>query len=193
NSRFEKFIRAGGYSNKEYWDDKSWEFKESENITQPGYLSDSNFNDPEQPIVGVSFYEAEAFCKWLTKNSNGKYEYGLPGEKVWEKAARGDKGWEYPWGEGFDKEKCNTKESEIGRTTRVSVYHNGISQYGCYDMAGNVWEWTSSYYDNDKDTFVLRGGSFNLDSFFCRCASRTNFGPNIRSLVIGFRCSRIKL
>ncbi|MCP3901621.1 MAG: SUMF1/EgtB/PvdO family nonheme iron enzyme [Desulfobacteraceae bacterium] len=193
NSRFEKFIRAGGYSNKEYWDDESWEFKESENIIQPKYLSNFDFNDPEEPIVGVSFYEAEAFCKWLTKNSNGKYEYRLPSEKEWEKAARGDKGWEYPWGEGFDKEKCNTKESEIGRTTRVSVYHNGISQYGCYDMAGNVWEWTSSYYDNDKDRFVLRGGSFYDNSVGCRCAYRYYYLPNERNIGLGFRCSRIKL
>ncbi|MCK5541848.1 MAG: SUMF1/EgtB/PvdO family nonheme iron enzyme [Desulfobacterales bacterium] len=193
NERYKKFISAGGYSNKDYWDEKGWNWKNEDNIFQPVYLSDKNFNDPEQPVVGVSFYEAQAFCKWLTKSRNDGYGYRLLDEKEWEKAARGDKGLKYPWGDEFDKEKCNSKESGINKTTRVTVYPNGISPYGCYDMAGNVWEWTSSPHENHEGAFVLRGGSFFSISGLCRCANRFFDNPDVRYYFIGFRCSRIKL
>lgn len=193
NDRYKKFIAAGGYSNKAYWDDNGWEWKNKENISQPEFLSDETYNDPEQPVVGVSFYEAEAFCRWLTKSRDDGYEYRLPDEKEWEKAARGEDGRIYPWGDEFDSEKCNTEKSGIEAPTRVSKYSNGISPYGCYDMAGNVLEWTSSYKDGDKDFFVLRGGAFLGDAFNCRCAARGSLNPDERDLIIGFRCTRIKL
>ncbi len=89
-----------------------------------------------------------------------------------------------------DGEKCNTAETGIGKITPVYRYPNGISPNGCYDMAGNVWEWTSSYYNNKKMSSVLRGGSWHRNSGGCRCACRDHSGPGIRFNYIGFRCAR---
>ena len=145
-------------------------------------------------MVGVSYYEVEAFAAWSSKR--------LPTEKEWERAARGTDGREYPWGNEFDPEKCNTEESKIGKTTRVTRYPNGISAVGCYDMAGNVWEWTDSWYDDDDNNNnnnnnntmrVLRGGSWDFDRDDARCADRSRFHPIIRFIFIGFRCARTKI
>ncbi len=185
NSQYKKFIAAGGYTNEEIlkkcWTEKGRKWREAENVTQPGYWHDEKWNQPDHPVVGVSSYEAEAYAKWAGKR--------LPTEKEWEKAARGTDGRVYPWGDEFDKEKCNTYESGLGRTTRVILYPNGISPYGCYDMAGNVWEWTDSWYEKDK-TRVLRGGSWGNEGDFCRCASRNGLNPNYRNNGVGFRCAR---
>ncbi|OQY01340.1 MAG: hypothetical protein B6I26_04665 [Desulfobacteraceae bacterium 4572_130] len=191
NKIYRKFINSHGYFNKEFWDKSGWEWKDKNNIFQPQYISDKKFNDPYKPVIGVSFYEACAFCKWLSQNKNNGFKYRLPNEKEWEKASRGNDGRVYPWGDEFDKNKCNTYESEIKKTTKVFTYSNGTSPYGCYDMAGNVWEWTNSFYDNNKDSYVLLGGSFYNGSGVCRYADRNNNDPNNRISTVGFRCARI--
>ncbi|ACN16484.1 conserved hypothetical protein [Desulforapulum autotrophicum HRM2] len=193
NHRFDRFVKAGGYGKKDFWDDKGWQWRETKHIDQPQYWEDKAYNDPEQPVVGVSWYEADAYARWMTKFRDDGYTCKLPDEVEWERAARGDGGNVYPWGNTFDPDKCNSAESNIGKPSRVSVYPNGVSPYGCYDMAGNVWEWTSSFYDNKENRFFLRGGSFDGGSDYCRCAARSNYyDPGNRSFFIGFRCVRIK-
>jgi gamma-glutamyl hercynylcysteine S-oxide synthase len=153
NKQYEKFIEKGGYKKDEYWSEEGRKWKIEKKKTKPKYWDDERFNAPKQPVVGVSFYEAEAYAKWAGKR--------LPTEKEWERAARGTDGREYPWGNEFDKEKCNCSESGHGKTTNVTLYKNGVSPEGCYDMAGNVWEWTSSFYYKDKGSDrVFRGGSW---------------------------------
>jgi iron(II)-dependent oxidoreductase len=164
------------------WSQSGQAWLKQKPINQPSYWTDKEWNQPDHPVVGVSYYEAEAFSKWKEKR--------LPTELEWERAARGTEGREYPWGDEFDSERCNTRESGIGRTTSVTKYPNGVSPEGCYDMAGNVWEWTSSWYDKDKDSYVLRGGSWNYDRGNCRCAVRLNFHPSSRNNLVGFRCAR---
>jgi formylglycine-generating enzyme required for sulfatase activity len=184
NGQYAKFIEAGGYREDEYWTSDGQAWREEKRISQPQYWNDKKWNQPEHPVVGVSYYEAEAFAAWADKR--------LPTEKEWERAARGSDGREYPWGNEFDPEKCNTAESKIGKTTRVTRYPNGISPVGCYDMAGNVWEWTSSWYDDENTLRVLRGGSWNYFRELARCADRYRLNPNYRDFNFGFRCARTK-
>jgi iron(II)-dependent oxidoreductase len=136
----------------------------------------------------VTWHGATGYCKWRSKKEG--ITYCLPTEEEWEKATRGTDGRRYPWGDEFDKAKCNTSESGIGTTTLVNKYQDGASPYGCYDMAGNVWEWTNSWYNEEKRSKVLRGGSWYFNYVDARCASRFRFLPGDRLIDIGFRCAR---
>jgi gamma-glutamyl hercynylcysteine S-oxide synthase len=185
NMQFKNFIEAGGYTNKEIldtcWSEEGRKWRQKNNIASPIYWSDERWNQPEHPVVGVSYYEAEAYAKWAGKR--------LPTEREWEKAARGTDGREYPWGDAFDIEKCNISGSGIGGTTRVNRYPNGVSPYGCYDMAGNVWEWTDAWYDKSETMKVLRGGSWFISYERARCACRFRGDPDSGGSGIGFRCA----
>ncbi len=186
NSQYKKFVDEGGYTDDDIlqgcWSEEGRKWRQKKNTVQPKYWEDEKWSQPEFPVVGVCYYEGEAYAKWAGKR--------LPTEKEWEKAARSEDGREYPWEGEFDKEKCNSDESGIGKTSRVDRYPNGVSLYGCYDMAGNVWEWTSDWYDEKQDTIVLRGGSWLNGSIDCRCAFRIGDGPISRYFSIGFRCAR---
>jgi formylglycine-generating enzyme required for sulfatase activity len=111
-------------------------------------------------------------------------------EEEWEKAARGTDGRDYAWGNEFDKDNCNVKESLLGETTEVNRYSNGTSPFGCYDMSGNVWEWTSTWYNTSQKAKALRGGSWYGNRFLARCADRFWLNPVLRYNYIGFRCAR---
>ncbi|MCA9448342.1 MAG: SUMF1/EgtB/PvdO family nonheme iron enzyme, partial [Candidatus Omnitrophica bacterium] len=90
NGAYRKFIEGSGYENQTYWSEEGWQWRTSETITKPRFWDDERFNGPDQPVVGVSYYEAEAYAKWAGKR--------LPTEQEWEKAARGTDGRKYPWG-----------------------------------------------------------------------------------------------
>ena len=155
----------------------------------------------DHPVVNVLWRDAVAYCKWLNETLRG--EIGdrvirLPTEVEWEKAARGEYGNEWPWGNEWDSAKCNSKEGGKGDTTPVGAYSpQGDSPYGAADMAGNVWEWcstkwqkygdqspalhgidewTDAYVAGD-DSRVLRGGSFVVDARDVRGAFRS--GPSL--------------
>lgn len=184
NEQFREFMEDEGYAKAEYWSDKGKKWKEQKNVTQPQYWNDTQWNQTDHPVVGVTWYEAEAYAKWAGKR--------LPTEEEWEKAARGKEGCIYPWGDKFDKAKCNSAESEGRSTTPVTKYVNGLSPYGCYDMAGNVWEWTESFsYGGEKDFPVLRGGSWLNESVHQQSSFRIHYYHATRSSSdVGFRCAR---
>jgi formylglycine-generating enzyme required for sulfatase activity len=145
----------------------------------------------DHPVVLVSFEDAEKFCDWrsLKEGLKGGKSIRLPTEEEWEKAARGIDGREYPWGDKFDADLCNTGDADIGETTSVTKYPKGVSPFGCYDMAGNVWEWTDSLYDKNQEVKVLRGGSWYGSHESARCAYRGRDWGTWDSLI-GFRCAR---
>jgi len=175
------------------------------------YIKSKGINNPvhlwerkkDHPVSGVEWIEALEYCQWLNSLLKAELPSGLvlrlPTEAEWEKAARGTDGWEYPWGNNFDKNRCNTYEGGKGGTTPVGFYSPlGDSPYGCADMAGNIWEWNHSlmkaYPYNIKDGRedekvsgyrVLRGGSFDYDGMFARCAYRGDYDPPLNSR--GFR------
>jgi formylglycine-generating enzyme required for sulfatase activity len=203
NAEFERFIQDGGYQTRDYWTDAGWKQKESDDWSQPRYWEDKKWNDPSQPVVGVSWYEALAYCRWLSAKSGR--EYRLPSEAQWEKAARGTDGRRYPWGDDWDPDRCNNKETGPGRTTPVGQYPEGDSPYGVGEMVGQVWEWCSSKYapyrykpDDGRedleggDTRILRGGSWydSSPAGVCRCGARDGFYPRYGNYHWGFRCVR---
>ena len=117
----------------------------------------------------------------------------LPTEQQWKRAAQGDDGREYPWGNEFDKTKCNTNASEIGLTTPVTQYPQGASPFGVMDMSGNVWEWCLTAWDSGKsgldgsDWRCLRGGSWYVSVNHARASYRTRYSPGGRNDDDGFR------
>jgi len=120
-------------SNKDYGD-----FIRKKEHPAPAYWDDPHLNKPEQPVVGVNWEEAKTFCEYRGKR--------LPTEAEWEKAARGPKANLYPWGNDFDPAKVNYGKKHDA-TTPVNSYPEGASYYGLFNMAGNVFEWVSDWYD----------------------------------------------
>ncbi len=108
------------------------------------------------PVVDIDWAEAQAFCGWLRQQTGVPFR--LPTEAEWEKAARGTDGRSFPWGDEFDPSCANTRENGHGGTSPVGSYPAGVSPYGLLDMAGNVWEWTTSrqapypYADDERNT-----------------------------------------
>jgi formylglycine-generating enzyme required for sulfatase activity len=186
NAQYLTFVEATAYDRPVHWEDgKPQEGQE------------------DHPLVNVTWHDAVAYCRWLTKTTGRSYR--LPSEAEWEKAARGTDGRIYPWGdEPPDENRCNFGGNVEG-TTPVGAYSpQGDSLYGCVDMAGNVWEWCAtrdgkSYpYDVLEDEWsddylqgdavrVLRGGSWFVNQDYARCAFRYWLNPGYRNNYIGFR------
>ena len=154
----------------------------------PGHrrLRDKYSDADKQPVIYVSYFEAQLYARWRACR--------LPSEQEWEKAASWDGQRQqkrvFPWGDKFDAAFCNTRESELGKTTVVGSYPKGASPYGVRDMAGNVWEWTNSpWSESDKDP-VIRGGSWGNSDDFAACVYRYSHYPDDRDDDVGFRCAR---
>jgi formylglycine-generating enzyme required for sulfatase activity len=169
SSQFQCFIDDKGYGTDEWWQGLQRQSPER-----------SRWDQGNHPRETVSWYEAMAYCKWLTARlrAAGKLGKGeeirLPTEQEWEKAARGTDGREYPWGEGYQLGRANIDETAsdkgphyLQRTSAVGIYPQGESPCGALDMSGNVWEWCLNEHDGKESagdaSRALRGGSW-IDS-----------------------------
>jgi|GEM_PF-377738 len=149
---------------------------------------------PDQPRNCVTWYEALNYCE-----ARGG---SLPTEREWEYAARGVESWTYPWGNQLDTDYVNSAENGLAMTTQVGRYPQGASWVGALDMGGNVWEWTSSIYEDypydasdGRENLairdvnrVLRGGSFDYSSVVLRMGDRFGTSPSLDGISRGFRC-----
>ena len=125
-----------------------------------------------------------AFCFWLSRFLP---HVRLPTEEEWERLARGKDGYEYPWGNSWQKGFSNTEESGIGQTSAVGLFPEGVSLTGAYDCAGNVWEWCDGWYDEQKDRKVLHGGSWSYSKNDAHSWSRSGDLPSGSLNNVGFR------
>jgi len=233
NSQFKEFVDAQGYDKESCWSEQGLRWLKANQVQAPRYWYDRKWNCPNAPVVGICWYEADAFCRWLTKNDSD-YQYFLPDENQWEAAAAGFDKRKYPWGPEWQENYCNSDESGIKKTSAVGLFEEGDTPEGISDMAGNVWEWTSSDYhseqrfsdfdydpvmqklwdayakssgeekdklagqlrkkleEKDRTLPVLRGGGWDFNRDYMRCAVRLRYYPDLSDIIVGFRCSRTK-
>jgi predicted MPP superfamily phosphohydrolase len=185
NGQYGRFIEEGGYREPGWWSADGWAWCEAQSVRLPSLWQDSRFNTANQPVVGVSFWEADAFCRW----AGGR----LPTEQEWEAAARGPEGYEYPWGGQWEDGICNSDEAGLGVTSPVGIFPRSTQvPLGLEDMAGNCWEWCDDFYSEDKreggSPRVVRGGAFWYVARDLRSAYRYWFRPGNRDQIFGFRC-----
>jgi formylglycine-generating enzyme required for sulfatase activity len=159
NVQFRRFVEAEGYDQERFWTAAGWRWRQGEGEgwgrpperrDRPSYWNDPRYNGDNRPVVGVTWYEAVAYCNWLTGTLREQGKLGpsemvrLPSEAEWETAARGTDQRTWPWGNDWDETKTNTREGGLETTTPVGMYPEGATPCGALDMAGNVWEWCST-------------------------------------------------
>lgn len=190
---YASFVEEGGYRTRDWWGDDGWKWLQLkgqdfdryfqslidtqkvqknwranfEPSPLPYFWDNARFNAPNQPVIGVSWWEARAYCRWLTAQLSQEkpawwrvgMEVRLPTEAQWEYAARGIEGRRYAWGDAPepDEESANF-DSKVGRTTPVGAYPRGTTPTGISDMTGNVWEWCADVW-NPKAYRRAKGGS----------------------------------
>ncbi len=196
NAQYAKFIEVGGYHEKRWWTDSGWQERTTQNWAEPRFWQEEEWCSEQQPVVGVSWFEAMAFCLWLSQSADENIT--LPTEEQWQTAAQGDTDSIYPWGDEWDCTRCNNSHHPCKSrlTTPVTKYEGqGDSLNGVVDMAGNVWEWCLTLYEievnvtySNLERHIIRGGSYydhNLFNF--RCDYRSQELANNWNDYIGFR------
>jgi formylglycine-generating enzyme required for sulfatase activity len=175
NAQYATFVKADGYAERRYWTEVGWAWREREGVTGPEECG-MPFSLPNHPAVGVSWYEAVAFCRWLeeqlqvtgctlhvwtatgekmreVKLEPGTFNVHLPTEPQWEKAARGTDGRSYPWGDEPDSNFANYDDTGIGTTSAVGCFPDGVSPHGVEDLSGNVLEWCRTKWEGNYEDY----------------------------------------
>lgn len=192
NAQFQAFVSAGGYRDDRWWAGSALR---TDRAAAPVWAQ------ANRPYTDVTWYEAVAFCRWLSAALG--LAVRLPTELEWEKAARGADGREYPWGEGYragfaniDERSSGAGPTRLGQTTAVGLYPQGAAPCGALDLAGNVWDWCLNTFDDPEDadtdgeaSRVLRGGSWHCGRTLARADFRVRVNPDERLSYVGFRLS----
>ncbi|MCW8962191.1 MAG: selenoneine synthase SenA [Gammaproteobacteria bacterium] len=210
NTQYLEFVEAGGYSNADYWDEDGWQWRNQRQLDHPVYWRSQGqqwqqrrFDQwhplaEHQPVIHVSWHEANAWCRWAGRR--------LPTEAEWELAASGIDKNTYPWGEELPTDERANMDSNVLGCIDVAALPDSDSVYGCRQMLGNVWEWTDTtfrpfaeftpdmYADYSQPLFnttkVLRGGAWATRSRMIRNTWRNYYGPDRNDVFAGFRtCS----
>lgn len=187
NAHFAVFL-AEGYGDPQWWQFSPDALRWHENNPTP---KKPIYSDPKLPRTDVNWYEAMAFCQWLSQKIG--QQVALPSAAQWQRAAQGDDGRRYPWGNEFDEKRCNTNQSNIRQPTPIDQYPNGASPFGILDMAGNVFEWCLTEWETGSNSVVgnrrreLRGGSWFNDPSETLVKARNWLHPDLRSSDRGFR------
>lgn len=159
---------------------------------RPGFINNPVYNCPTAPVTGINCKQAISFCRWLTQKNDG-YSYFLPSCEQWQAAAAGKEKRKYPWGNDIQMNRCNTIETNIRRPSPVDMFPDSATPEGLFDMAGNLWEWTST---EEQGQIILKGGGWNNSRYDARCAMHErgwSSGGVSRNSEIGFRCCRSKI
>lgn len=219
NSQYRPFIDDGGYYERKYWTEDGWAWVSVNMITQPKYWNDPLFYGEVYPVVGVSWYEAMAYVNWLSIKTGRHYR--LLTEVEWERVACGYPKMDYPWGNVWYPGNANFADKSLLRqepsftwaddsyddgyiyTAPVGSYPAGLAAEGVLDLAGNVWEWTSSLYqdypyvpsDGREDPSssgirVTRGGGWGSEAKNLKCTTRGPQPQDYQTFIIGFRLGR---
>ncbi|MCC7446115.1 MAG: SUMF1/EgtB/PvdO family nonheme iron enzyme [Anaerolineae bacterium] len=189
-TQFQAFVDApDGFHNRKWWQGLA------KREAEPG---EPAFKYGNHPRANVNWYDAVAFCRWLSTRL--AFQIRLPTAQEWEKAARGTDGRVYPWGNAYITDYANVsgrqnglaEPYQQGRTTAVGMYAQGVSPYGALDMSGNVWEWTLTEVEGDcppnvAGQRVVCGGSWRDDQHYAGMGFARSFEPGVRSDSIGFR------
>jgi formylglycine-generating enzyme required for sulfatase activity len=198
NAQYRFFIMAGGYRTRLWWTAAGWKAREADHWTQPAFWDDPALNRGDHPVVGVSWYEAVAYCQWLSASILESLT--LLTDAQWQYAAQGTDGRLYPWGNIWDASRCNNRvrRKTAGSTTPVQQYAAlGQSPFGVVDLVGNVWEWCRTSYASGGDAAegdslrVMRGGGWSYGSpHGFRCTHYIGGVPTLRHNTVGFRIVR---
>lgn len=202
NVQFLAFVEADGYGKSSYWTEMGWRWQQSKQVTAPAFWEDRRFNHDLQPVVGLCWYEAQAFVTWLAQH--GEHQWRLPTEVEWEATARGNASLRWP---PADTQRVNSAELGIRRTW-AALGRGQRAWCGACDLCGNVWEWTASGWGRNWQTLdyrypyladdgredlqgsmarVMRGGSWFDPLAAAHPAHRGRYLPGSRGSNIGFR------
>lgn len=191
NAQFNAFLEDPyGYANLEWWQYSAAAYQWRKQHAVP---FESKFKGDERPREMVTWFDAVAYCQWLTDRM--KVRVMLPSVAEWQRAYQGDNGNRYPWGNKFNKNNCNTAESDIKMTTIVTAYEKNVSQFNVCDMAGNVWEWCRNADLNHRFSEdlslnakrVVRGGSYMSPANRSEVNFHYALNPSNLHASIGFR------
>ena len=194
------FIESGGYDEPRHWSREGWAWRKQGAIDRPRFWGEDEWRAylvPNHPVVGVSYYEAEAYATYCDAR--------LPTEAQWEKAARGVDGRRYPWGDDWRDDACGMRGVGPRSTIPIGVFPKGKSPYGVRDLVGCIWQWCTDPFvgwgntsggDDDDDAVQSEapprrttcGGAWNTLRWSVSCLGRNGYPMTARFSNLGFRC-----